>query len=293
MAKRAKKDRINRDKIEREYGLSFALFKSSPELYGLLKKAVAQTWTADRFQVELRQTDWFKNHSDTWRQMTALRYSDPETFKQKLAASRTSVDNLAAAYGASGIDANALAERALLLGWNEDQIRDVLANHVLPSAQGHFTGQLSAIEQNLRSTASSNGISVSQQQLTDWMRNIVRGNASTEQYETMVRDLAAKTFSVYGEQIKAGMNLKDLASPYIQSMSQILELNPGSLDLFDPTVRKAMAGTTDDKGQPVAMSITDFENSLRNDRRWQYTKQAKDTATGFANALGRMWGLTS
>jgi hypothetical protein len=203
------------------------------------------------------------------------------------------VDNLAAAYGASGIDANALAERALLLGWNEDQIRDVLANHVLPSAQGHFTGQLSAIEQNLRSTASSNGISVSQQQLTDWMRNIVRGNASTEQYETMVRDLAAKTFSVYGEQIKAGMNLKDLASPYIQSMSQILELNPGSLDLFDPTVRKAMAGTTDDKGQPVAMSITDFENSLRNDRRWQYTKQAKDTATGFANALGRMWGLTS
>lgn len=289
----AKRDKINKDKIEREYGLSFALFKSAPELYSLLKKAVAQTWTADRFQVELRQTDWFKQHSDTWRQMTALRYSDPETFKQKLAASKTSVDNLAAAYGATGINSSALAERALLLGWNEDQIRDVLANHVLPSAQGHYGGQLSAIEQNLRNTASANGINVTQQQLTGWMRNIVRGDASTEQYETMVRDLAAKTFGVYGDQIKAGMNLKDLASPYVQSMSQILELNPGSVDLFDPTIRSALSGQVDDKGQRVATSITDFENSLRNDRRWQYTKQAKDTATGFANALGRMWGVTS
>lgn len=286
------KDKINRDKIEEEYGLSFALFKSSPELMKLLRQAVAHSWTAQKFQVELRQTDWFKKHSDVWRQNMALKYSDPTTYKERLGNSLTAVQNLAGAFGAS-LSRQAmkrLAERALLFGWSEDQIRDVLANHVLPSDAGHYEGQLSGIETALRNTALRNGVRLGDDQVKRWMREIVRGNSSQEQYETFIRDVAAKTFAAYGDQIKGGMDMADLASPYIQSMSEILEVNPASVDLYDRTIRRALS-FKNDKGEQVPMSITDFEDSLRQDKRWQFTKNAKDQALGYTQAIARMWGL--
>ena len=294
MAKHHKhhRDKINQDEIEQEYGLSYALFKSFPELDALLKKAVAHSWTAQRFQVELRQSDWFKHHSDVWRQNIALKFSDPSTYKERLGNSLTSVQNLAGAFGARLSDkaTRRLAERALLFGWDENQIRDVLAKHVIPSETGHYGGDLSAIENQLRNTALRNGVRIGDHQLRNWMRNIVRGDSSQQQFETHIRDVAAKTFSAYGDQIKGGMDMADLASPYIQSMSDILELNPASLDLYDHTIRKALS-FKNDKGEQVPMSITDFEDSLRQDQRWQYTKQAKDQAKGYTNAIAKMWGL--
>lgn len=288
------KDTINKDEIEQEYGLSYALFQAYPELKTLLQKAVGGGWDASRFQVELRQTDWFKKHSDIWRQNIALKYSDPTTYKERLANSLTMVQNLTAAFGAgfSKDGLNRLAERALLFGMSEDQIRDVVANHVKPSDMGHYGGQLSAIESQLRATALQNGVRLGDTQFKNWMQQIVRGNASQDQYETFIRDTAAKTFGAYGEQIKGGMNMADLATPYMNSMAQILEINPASLDMFDPTIRRAMAGLRDQKtGVVNPMSITDFEDSLRQDKRWQYTKNAKDSATEWTRALSKMWGL--
>lgn len=50
------------------------------------------------------------------------------------------------------------------------------------------------------------------------------------------------------------MDVADLASPYMQSMGNILEVNPGELDLFNPTIRKALQAT-DDKGQPTSKPL--------------------------------------
>lgn len=291
--KKAKKDTIDQDEIEQEYGLSYALFKAFPELNTLLHHAVNQSWTAQRFQVELRQTKWFKQHSDSWRQMTALKYSDPQSYQERLAQARTSVMNLAGEFSATNITKaamNRLVERSLLLGLNDDQVKDLLASHVVPSKTGQYGGDLASIQSNLRSTALNNGVRVGAGEMRNWMRAIVRGNASQEQYENYIRNIAAQTFGAYGEQIKGGMNLSDVAAPYVQSMSQVLELNPQSIDMFDPTIRKALA-YKDDKGNSVPMSITDFEDQLRQDKRWQYTKQAKDSAMGFATALASQWGL--
>jgi hypothetical protein len=292
MAKKNDKDKINRDKIEEEYGLSWALFQAFPELKHLLTKATGANWSASKFQVELRQTDWFKKHSDIWRQNIALKYSDPTTFKERLGNSRTMVDNLAGAYGAhlTNEASHRLAERALLFGWSEDQIRDVLANHVRPSQAGHYAGQLAPVEQSLRNIALRNGIKLERQQMKNWMRNIVRGNSSQEQYETHIRDMAAHTFQAYGDQIRGGMDLADIASPYINTMAETLELNPASIDLYDKTIRRALSHRND-KGDAVPLSISDFEDQLRADKRWQYTQSAHDQMTEYAVNLGKMFGV--
>ena len=224
-------DKIDRDQIEEDYGLSYALFKAFPELEDLLKKAIAGNWTPTKFQVELRQTKWFQKHSDVWREVTALNYSDPATYEERFQASLTAVGNLAGSVGAQlsqgGLER--LAKRALLFGFDEAQIRDVLAKHVKPSNAGIYTGELSTVEDQLRSTALQNGITLQGDQLRRWMQSIVRGEASQEQYVTAIRRMAADAFPLYGEQVSAGVDLMDVASPFIQSMSELLELNPADI----------------------------------------------------------------
>lgn len=289
-----KKDKLNPREIEREYGFAYKFFKSDPELWHLLNQAVKGSWSAQRFQAKLQDTKWFKKHSDIFRQNYALRYSDPATYRERVSNYRDQIKNLAGQFGAdlSNKELHRYASRAYMLGWSQDQILDHIAHEVRPTKAGHYNGSLASIEQQLRETAAKNGVHLNKNSLTKWMRSIVRGDADVAQYETHIRDIAAKTFEAYGQEIKSGMDLMDVASPYIQSMSEILELNPADVNLFDKTIRRALAHRND-KGEPTPMSITDFEDQLRQDKRWQYTDNAHEQMRGYAIELGKSFGVLS
>lgn len=287
-----KKDKLDPKEIEREYGFAYAFFKSDPELMKLLKDAVAGTWDVARFEAGLKNTKWYKKHSDVWRQTTALKYSDPATFKERSDNMRSQIQNLAGQFGAklTNAELNRYTERALLLGWSPDQVVDHIAKEIAPNKAGQYAGDLSGIQDQLERTAHRNGIRLNKDQVQKWMKQIVRGDASVDQFENYIRGIAASTFPAYGEQIKSGMDLADVAAPYVQSYADILELNPGSVNLFDKTIRGALS-FKDEKGLPSPMSLTQFEDSLRADKRWQHTDNAKKLAQGYAVALGKLWGV--
>lgn len=291
--KTGKQDTIDQDRIEEDYGLSYALFKAFPELEDLLKKAIAEVWTPGKFQVELRQTTWFRKHSDVWRENTALKFSDPATFDERYNTVLAKVQDLAGSVGAHLSDKamERLSRRALLLGLSDDEIHNKLSNFVRPAPGGGYTGEVATIEQELRSTALQNGVRLQDGQIQKWMQSIVRGDASQQQFVNNIRTMAAQQFPIYGEQIRGGMDLVDVANPYIQSMSSLLEMAPGAITMEDPTIRRALTGARDQKGQTVPTSLADFEDGLRNDKRWMYTKNAKEQALGYAASLSRMWGL--
>lgn len=289
-----KRDRLDPREIEREYGFAYSFFKSDPELWDLLQKAIDGTWSAVRFAQALKDTKWYRKHSDTWRQVTALKHSDPGAYNERLGNMRTQIQNLAGQYGAdlTKKELARLSERALLFGWSPDQILDHIAKDVRPGKDGDYDGQLSGIQDRLEQTAFRNGVRLNQKQVKKWMQQIVRGEADVNQYENYIRKLAAQTFTAYGKEIKSGMDAMDVATPYIQSMADILELNPASVNLFDKNIRRALSWKNE-KGEAVPMSIADFEDQLRNDKRWQYTDNAKEQLMGYAVELGKMWGILS
>ena len=287
------KDRLNPKEIEREYGFAYKFFKSSPELWKLLNQSINQGWGVSRFQAELRSTKWFKKHSDIWRQNTALRYSDPTTYQERLGNYRTQVANLAGQWGAdlTKAELTRISTRAFMFGWSEAEIMDHLAPQVEPSS-GRFKGQLAGMQDQLQATAHANGINLNESSVKTWMRSIVSGSADIKQYQDYIRSLAAQTFKPYARDIQAGVDVADLAAPYMQSMAETLEINPASINMFDPTIRKAMAHQNE-KGEAVPLSVTDFEDQLRADNRWQYTDSAHKQLKGYANQLGKLWGIQS
>jgi hypothetical protein len=122
--------------------------------------------------------------------------------------------------------------------------------------------------------AAKNGIMLSDSAATDYANKAVAGVVDADTVYSTLRESAASAFPQLADKIKSGIDLKTLADPYIQSMSNILEIPYTAIDLFDPKIRGALSYTQAD-GKVGTKSIYDFEKELRKDVRWQYTANAK------------------
>lgn len=139
--------------------------------------------------------------------------------------------------------------------------------------------------QQLKSSALDNGVNLTESQLADYTNRLAHGE-NVDTIKAAIRDLAGigrPEFVV--KQLAAGNDLATILSPYKQYAQSILEIPGDQLTLNDPAIKMAIAG---DK----PMSLTDYQNALRQDPRWQYTNNAKtavsDTVTQVLKDFGFM-----
>jgi len=142
----------------------------------------------------------------------------------------------------------------------------------------------------IKNLAFNNGIKLADADATTYANKIVAGQLDEDTVYNTIRESAASAFPSLADKIKAGIDLKTLASPYIQSMSDILEIPNTAIDLFDPQIRSAMAFTLPD-GKVGTKSIYNFEKELRKDDRWQYTNKAREQAASVATTVLRDFGF--
>jgi hypothetical protein len=142
----------------------------------------------------------------------------------------------------------------------------------------------------IKNLAADNGLNLSDAAAQKYATDIASGVIDDNTAYNTIRESAANAFPALGDKIKQGINLKTLADPYIQSMSNILEIPDTGIDLFDPKIRSAMAFTTPD-GKVGTKSIYDFEKELRQDPRWQYTNNARQQASSVATTVLKDFGF--
>lgn len=142
----------------------------------------------------------------------------------------------------------------------------------------------------VKGLAAQNGIMLSDAAANDYAIKIAAGKLDANTAYSTIRESAANAFPSLGEKIKQGINLKTLADPYIQSMSNILEIPDAGIDLFDPKIRNALSFTLPD-GKVGTKSIYDFEKELRQDPRWQYTNNARQQASSVATTVLKDFGF--
>ena len=275
-----------------QYGWAHALLVSDPALKSLFAKAVQGQWSTDRFNAQLRSTPWFQNHSESWRNSETLRTSDPTSWKQELQQRKDKFKNDALALGAK-LDPNELEELSTLAAqgdWNEDQVKHWVAARLDLTDNGGLFGMAGKAEDELKSLASANGVVMQ----ADWYKqkatSILLDDTDIEEYKDMIREQAAQQYGAWGERIRAGENVRDLAGSYVQSMSRVLEIPENNVSLQDPTLRKAITNTTQ-TGDPAVSPLWQFEKDLRSDTRWKTTKNAQQTAAESGMDVLKQWGL--
>ncbi len=284
--------------LAEQYGFTASLLNSNPELKGLFQKAVAGTWTATKFQAELRNTKWWQQHDSTERQYLLQVKSDPATARATLQQAQSHVNQMAAQIGVGNTayvkaQVATAAYNVAAKGWNDEQVRSFLGQYVYfygNQARGEGADDLNA----LRSYAYSMGVTPGN---STWygnqIRNIISGKSSVQGVKNQINTLAKAQYSQFAKQIDAGQTVSDLAQPYMQSMSQILEIPAGSINTFDPTIKKAMTyiGSTTSNTAGAGMPLWQFQNSLRSDPRWKQTQNAQDSLMQVGHQVLQDFGL--
>jgi hypothetical protein len=271
------------------------MINAFPELKVLFDQAVREGWTSDKFQAKLRNTEWYKTRSDTQRKAAIMQYQDPASWGQLWNTTQSHVRDLMADMGADAGNweqINAAASKIIWDGYNDNQARDFLGQYIVFGSSGLAGGKAGAAQQELNTYAYQMGVQNADWWQQDAIRNIMRGQKTVQDYKNEIMTQSIAAFPGLEKQLRAGSTLADLAQPYTQSMSQILEIPSGNINMFDPTIRSALS-YRDPSGTAASKPLWQFQNDLRGDERWKKTQNAQDAAMGTAHQVLQQFGVLS
>jgi len=186
-------------------------------------------------------------------------------------------------------DIDQIAESALALGLGaSSSLVDKLIRAKFTYTPGkEVTGAAGQALTQLRATAAANGFDLDKQfgtELNSWLTGLLEGE-SLDTYKARIRAAAKMGLpDKVGALLEQGVDLDTIYSPYRNVMANVLELNPDSIKLDDPTLRSAI-------GADKEMSIYEYQRALRKDPRWQYTNNARQDVADSAFTVLRNFGF--
>jgi hypothetical protein len=143
---------------------------------------------------------------------------------------------------------------------------------------------------NIKTYASDMGIVLTDKSAIGQTLNVILGKKD----ETSIKgDYRKRAIALYGGLAgrlneDATLTVRDAAADYIETMAQMLDLNPKNVTLFDNTLNKALTAQKD--GKPYTKTLNEFRADLRADTRFQYgtmaQQEAKNLGSSFAKAFG-------
>jgi hypothetical protein len=126
--------------------------------------------------------------------------------------------------------------------------------------------------------------------MAQWVKGAATGSLNEDEVKVWLTQQASSRYPALADRLKAGETLMDIASPYMQSYAQTLELNPNAISLKDNMIQSALSAK-DAQGKPTTKSVWEFENDLRNDPRYMKTQQAQDKSMAIGHQVLRDFGF--
>lgn len=284
--------RLEPEEMAAEYGWAYSFLQSNSELKGLFESAVSETWTAQKFQAKLRETNWWKTNGEAARAAQVEAATDPATFAAKVQASSMKVRMAAAEMGAIIPEnmMNKLGEDVIRSGMTDEELRHTLGKYIDFTVEGTLAGSAGMAEIRLKQLAFANGVEMSPQSIKNYAQMIAMGVSTMEQAEQNVRNMAKSAFPTFSEQIDAGINMQDVANPYMEMAAKELEVPKTEMTMSNPMVRQGINGLNSD-GKPFGMTLTDYQQFLRSTPQYLRTNGAQTELMKVGSDVLRSMGV--
>ena len=303
-------DPLSREELAAQYQSALGLIYSVPEISAIFEQAVQEQWVGQggiaKFNAAIQNSDWYRSNNEYFRNAWAAEHfgqvdGQPNADWQAQMETAREVVRLRAAEIGSQVTPealDALARRYLYEGWGA-QGRTSLMDKALSETityvedgrgMASLKGQAGNLSDTLKNIAMANGVNFSDNWYLSAAQSVASQLTTAEDWERDIREQAAGLYPVYAEKIKGGMNVYDLASPYIRTMADELELGVNDITLNDPYIREALTGV-DENGNPKGMDLWAFTRKVRQDPRWMNTTKAQNEVTSVTGAVMQMFGL--
>lgn len=180
-----------------------------------------------------------------------------------------------------------LLTKAAAEGWDENRLRGGLWK-----TNWFRTHGTAKVASQLEDAANDYLMPLSVEARRDWAMKIIRNEVAPTEFTAYLRESAKSAFPTLAAAIDRGITVRQYADPYVQSAARTLELPPESINLMDPKWRRFLDGARDEKGQPMVMSLSEAERTMKTDATYGFdrTKQARQQAAEFAGQLLEKFG---
>jgi len=304
-------------KAQADYNLPDIIFSNVDSLGKLLKEYVDGKIDIDLFKQKVENDPWYRQNSKEIkaRYLQKFNYQDlvksgnakgTTDYEQKIAQITNDLIKQARTLGSALDEGQAKLIAEDLYIHNQDADESVktrrLVSGIRPIAgmiAGKITEDYSGLAlqnyQGLQKLAKRNGFRIEDilprnadgtpATAQDTLQRLTLGELDPTRLEQDVRKLAAIGQPQFVRDLLGqGIDLDEIYSPYRKTMANILELDPGQIDLNDPTLRMGI----NDKGD---MNLYDYSKALRQDSRWQYTGDAREKVSDSALTVLRNFGF--
>jgi hypothetical protein len=277
------------------YGFVGDLANSIPELKSIFAQAAQEEWAPAQFERAVMDSKWYRSNAETVRFHITQQKTDPATWRQTLGNGAEKVYLLQREMGLvpNGPERRQqIAQFFLYNNYDDEQIRRWLAQHSQQAvnSEGAFAGQAAELEEHMRQVATNYGVSATSSFLRAQVKSIQAGEYNLEGFESLMRARAKAAFPQFAQQLDSGLTVRDIADPYISTMANTLEIAETELDLTDRNVKMALSQRQSD-GSMGSMPLWEFERKLKDDPRWDKTKQAREQAFSAIATIGRDFGF--
>lgn len=289
--------------IKAQYGFVTALARAIPEIGRLINKAVKQKWTAERMQMEVANTSWWKKTPAPTRQWITQKVADPASATQALQAGGSNVASVAGGLGlpVSQAKAQDIWLYGQLHGYDEQAMRGLifrnLQNRGALPGDDDASGEYGTMLSQAREMAAAYGYNP--RDLANQVRaaagsGLMYGDVGQDAlagWQTKLKNYAKSKYAAFADRIEQGETVMDIAQPYIDTYAQTLEVNPMDVSLDDRHLQRALQGQSQAGKPPAAQAVWQFQQELRKDERWGYTTNAKQAAAEAATVIGKAFGM--
>lgn len=305
--------------FQARYGVQAALINSDPSLKTLFEQARKENWDANRFKAEFLNTDWAKTHAETWQASERARLSAPGTYADSYNRMRTLIAQTAVGQGIAlspdqlGAEAAVdkphdrtgnIVEWALDQSWGKGLDATALKTHIAELGKVNLAlpgGSAFNYASELKQYAFDNGLSNltlsgGADYYSQAAQSILLGKSDVNTWKADILKTTKQNYGAFAAQLDAGMTMRSIAAPYINTLANLLEIAPDQVNLGDSTgygkmVTDALRGT--DPANPKPIALYDFEKTVKANPAWGYTNNARDTVLGGVGGLLKTLGKVS
>jgi hypothetical protein len=275
----------------------YAIVKNVPEIADLLRRSLGPpAWSEQKFQAELRATNWWKTTTASARQWDAASALDPATYQARVDEAATAINQEALGYGIrlSEETAQQLALDSLRLGWGTQTITNAIG---MRATEGGTAGATQLREgyygQEVRRIARSYGVTLADETFNSFVNRIAVGDENFSSFQDYALSVAKSLYPTLTAQFDAGRTFDDAVAPYKEIAASTLELNPNDIDFMDPKWVTPITYMPDPQtGEQRLMNLAEWGRELRTNRAYGYefTEKARQDAYSVVERLGRLFG---
>jgi hypothetical protein len=290
------------------YSYAYGLFVSNKELMNTLRTAIKENWTDTKFKASIQSSKWYQARDNNQRLAAAAEASDSKSFETTIGnVARGLSDRILAVTGQRiSITDPKLLERAKKLyrdkynNWKDEVDNIVKAEYLTlqksPDNIFDLGGLLGTYQDNFMSTARSFGQRISDDMAATYAMQVAKGDLTEDDVIDKIRRQAAGMFPGYRDLIMQGINVDQISDTYRGWAASLFEVDEDAIDISDPSgigryISDALS-YKDDKGNYASMPLGMFKQQIRNDPKWQFTENARNSYLDFGTGLLRQFGYT-